>query len=305
MDVSCVGDVNVDLITSRVKNYPARDAQIILDDLRMSSGGCSANFAKAAAILGLKTRLIGNAGKDLFGEFLRKDLDDKNLDLRLTTGDRTGATVAVTFRDGTRSFLTYPGANSRFNLRDIDFDLIEGRYLHVAGFFLQGLRAKTKKLLDYAHVKDMLTCFDTGYDPRGWSKKDVHLVRKVLRDVDIFFPNYAEAKAITGLSGREEVCDFLIDLGPSVVALKMGSRGSYIRTCKEGVFIPSYKVDVVDSTGAGDVFGAAFVYGHMKGWDTKKTGRFANAAAAFKTKSFGSEKYPCVSDAMRLARLTA
>ena len=304
MDVSCIGDVNVDLITSQVSDYPARDTQIILDDLRMSSGGCSANFAKAAALLGLKTRLLGKAGKDLFGEFLRKNLTLMNLDLRLSQGDRTGATVAITFRDGTRSFLTYSGANSQLTLKDIDLDMIEGRYLHVASFFLQGLQGKTKKLLDDAHEKNMLTCFDTGFDPRDWSKKDVQLTRKVLADVDIFFPNYAEAKAVSGMNGREEVCDYLLGLGPSIIALKMGPAGSYICTGKERVFTPAYKVKVVDSTGAGDVFGAAYVYGHSKGWDTKKIGRFANAAAAFKTKSFGSEKYPAVSDAMSLACLT-
>lgn len=291
--ITSIGDINVDILTSNITDYPPKDAQIILEDLHLTSGGCAANFAKASAVLGRKTRLIARIGDDLFGNLIRKSLGTVgDLDLCLISGGRTAVTLAITFKDKTRSFLTFPGANTEFSVKDIDFDLIEGRYVHIASFFLQGLRADTKKILDYAHRKGMTASFDTGFDPLGWSKADIALVRKTLKDVDIFFPNLAEAQAITKAKKVEEVIEELLSLGPSIVALKMGSKGAWVASKDEKIFIPAFRVKVIDTTGAGDVFAAGFIHAHSRGWDLKKCGMFASAAAALKTQGYGAKKYP-------------
>ena len=309
IDITSIGDINLDIITSKLKGMPDRDSQVILDDMSISSGGCAANFARAIGRLGLNTRFIGRLGNDIPGEFVKKSLAEiDNIDLKTVTatGKKTGVTLALTFDDDTRSFVTYPGSNREFSIEDIDFDLIGGRYLHIASFFLQGLRENTTKILDYAHDKGMVTSFDTGWDPAGWSEKDTKLVRKVLKDVDIFFPNLREAAAITNCSDtdKDEACDKLLDLGPGIIALKMGSSGSYIATQGERILIEPFDVNTVDTTGAGDVFNAAFVFGRFNSWDLKKTGKFANAAAALSTTGHGTEKYPCKGDVNRLIKVT-
>ncbi len=292
-DVTSLGDVNADIITSNIKEFPPKDAQILLDDLHLSTGGCAANYAKASAILGLETRLIARIGDDLFGSIVRKSLGlVPKLDLCLTCGGRTAVTLAVTFEDQRRSFLTFPGANYGLSAKDLDYDLIEGRYLHVASFFLQGLRGGTKKVLDYAHKKGMTASFDTGLDPAGWSKADVALVRKTLKDVDLFFPNHAEAQAITKAKNQKDIIDELLSLGPSIVALKMGSKGAWIASKEEKIFIPAFRVKALDTTGAGDVFAAGFVHAHSRGWGLKRCGMFASAAAALKTRGYGTQMYP-------------
>jgi ribokinase len=292
-DITSIGDVNIDILTSNISDYPPKDSQVIIDDIRMTTGGCAANYAKASAVLGKKTRLIARTGDDLFGNLVRKSLGAvENLDLCLIPGDRTAITLAITFEDKSRSFLTFPGANSGLSIKDIDFDLIEGKYLHVASFFLQGLREGTKKILDHAHAKGMTASFDTGYDPKGWSKADVALVRKTLKDVDIFFPNLGEAQAVTKSKNQKDIIDELLSLGPKIVALKMGSKGAWIASEEEKVFIPAFMVKAVDTTGTGDVFAAGFVHAHSLGWDLKRCGTFASAAAALKTQGYGSEKYP-------------
>jgi len=290
MDVTSIGDINLDAITSKLKELPEKDSQMVVSDMSLSSGGCAANFAKAISGLGLETRFIGKVGDDLIGEFLRNSMDD--VEIVLSKGSKSGITFAMVFEDDTRSFVTYPGSNGEFTIENVDFDLIEGKYLHVGSFFLQGLREDTKKVLDYAHGKGMTTSFDTGWDPAGWGREDVKLVRKILKDIDIFFPNLKEGEAITGAKGKEDVCEELLSLGPQIVALTLGSEGSYIATKKERISIPPIKVDVLDTTGAGDVFGASFVYGHSNGWTLEKAGRFANAAAALSTRGYGSDEYP-------------
>ena len=292
-DITSIGDINIDILTSNITDYPPKDSQIILDDLHMTSGGCAANFAKASSILGRKTRLIARIGDDIFGDLVRKSLGSvDDLDLCLISGGRTSVTLAITFKDKSRSFLTFPGANSELSVKDIDYDHIEGRYLHIASFFLQGLRADTKKILDYAHKKDITASFDTGFDPLGWSKADASLVRRTLKDVDMFFPNLAEAQAITKAKNVEEVIEELLSLGPAIVALKMGSKGAWIATKGEKIFIPAFRVKAIDTTGAGDVFAAGFVHAHSREWDLKKCGTFASAAAALKTQGYGAERYP-------------
>ena len=290
MEVTSVGDINVDLVCSNLVDMPGRDSQVLVDDLFMSSGGCAANFAKAASRLGLKTRLFGKTGDDIYGEFLRGELS--GVDLHLAKGSKTGVTYALTFRDGSRSFLTYPGSNREFGVGDIDLDLVEGGFLHVASFFLQDLREKTRDLLAHARGKDILCSFDVGWDPGGWGEKDRELVIDILEAVDIFFPNLREAEAITGLSDVEEVCDSLLDMGPDIIALKLGSQGSFIATKGERFGVEPLEVDVVDSTGAGDVFAAGFIYGRCRGYSLEESGRFANAAAALSTKYMGSSCYP-------------
>ncbi len=293
-EVTSVGDINVDIITTRLGDMPQRDSQVIAPRIALSSGGCAANFARATGKLGAKVRFIGKVGKDIFGNFLRDNLNE--VDLRLLTGEKTGITIAITLEDNTRSFITYPGANSELKVEDIEFNLIDGKCLHIASFFLQGLRESTSEILDYAHDKEMITSFDTGWDPRGWSEEDTRLVKDILRKVDIFFPNISEGKAITGAKDEKEICKNLLDLGPEIIGLKRGKKGSYIATSDESYSIPPFRVKTVDTTGAGDVFDAAFIFGHLKNWDLRKTGRFANAAAALSTTGYGTERYPSEED---------
>ncbi len=300
VEVTSVGDINVDLVCSNLVDMPSRDSQVLVDDLFMSSGGCAANFAKAASRLGLKTRLFGKMADDIYGEFLRGELS--GVDLHLAKGSKTGVTYALTFRDGSRSFLTYPGSNREFGVGDIDLDLVEGGFLHVASFFLQGLRGDTRDLLAHARGKGMVCSFDTGWDPGGWSESDRELVIDILEAVDIFFPNLREAEAITGLSDVEEVCDSLLDMGPDIIALKLGSEGSFIAGGGKRFSVEPLEVDVVDSTGAGDVFAAGFIYGRCRGFGLQESGRFASAAAALSTKCMGSNCYPTEEEVTGLIR---
>ncbi len=301
IEVTSIGDINIDIITPKIQEMPEKDSQIIIGEISITSGGCAANFAKALGKLGLNTRLIGKLGNDTFKNFLKDEL--KGIDLKASMGTKTGLTYAITFKDNTRSFITYPGSNSELSIKDIDFSLIKGRHLHITSLFLQGLKANTEKILNFAHSKGMTTSLDTGWDPGGWSERDIKLVRRILKGVDIFFPNIKEGQAITGLNDKRAICDKLQEFGTKAVALKIGSKGSYIATPEKQISVPPFRVRVVDTTGAGDVFDAGFVYGHLKDWNLEKIGRFANAAAALSTTGYGSGNYPGLRDVQRLCRL--
>jgi sugar/nucleoside kinase (ribokinase family) len=100
--------------------------------------------------------------------------------------------------------------------------------------------------------------------------------------VDYFLPSLAEARALAG--GIEEPADiarFLIDAGAKVVALKMGERGSYLRSADGTAFSePVFQVPVVDGLGSGDAYVAGFLAGVLRGWDLPRCARFATAVGA-------------------------
>ena len=297
MDIISIGDINIDIITPVLDDMPERDRQRVIKDISMDVGGCSANFAYAASKLGADVRFIGKLGDDIFRDFILERM--QGVDMHVPSETKTGITYAITFEDGTRSFITYPGSNAELSIEDINFDLIEGRYVHVASFFLQGLKKDTVNIFRNAHEKEMITSFDTGWDPFGWSSEDIKVIKEVLREGDIFFPNLDEAKKITKLDNKDEICDALLDSGPEIIGLKMGSNGSYIASQDERLFIPPFEVTPVDTTGAGDVFNAAFIFGHHKGWDLERIGRFANTAAGLSVCGAGRENYPGLGEVVK------
>jgi len=276
-DLTVIGDVNIDLIT-KIKKFPEKDRQVVgYCDLRI--GGCAANFSLACKSLGLNVRLICKVGEDLFKNFILNALNSDNLNVKYTSGKRNGLTQAFSFEDGKRSFITYQGTNSEFTFNDIDLEDIKGKYVHVASFFLTGLKDKTKEIFKHCRKKGIKTSFDTGWDPFGW--KNIPSVLDVLKYTDIFFPNMDEAKKITGKKEVNKILDFLLDY-VKIVALKNGSKGCYIANSDETYYIKPLKVKVLDSVGAGDFFDAAFLYAILNGMDLHNAGEFANAAGAIK-----------------------
>lgn len=275
LDLTVIGDVNIDLIT-KIKKFPEKDRQIVGEDCDMRIGGCAANFSLACAHLGLDVRLICRVGDDLFKNFILSNL---NFDVRYASGKRNGITQAFSFEDGKRSFVTYPGANREFTFDDINLKDIEGKYVHVASFFLTGLGGKTKEVFRHCRERGIKTSFDTGWDPFGW--KDIPGILDVLKHVDVFFPNMDEARKITGKKEVRDILDFLLDY-VGIVALKNGSKGCFIADSNETYCIKPFKVKVRDSVGAGDFFDAAFLCAVLRGAGLRDAGEFANAAGAIR-----------------------
>lgn len=300
MDVTAIGDINIDIITGKIKKFPGKDKQIVIPEIFIDVGGCAANFCKCLGNFNVNVRFMGKLGNDIFRNFILEKM--KNVDVKaIETNNSTGITYAVNFNDGTRSFFTYRGSNESLTINDINFDLIEGKFLYIGSYFLQNLgKEGTLKIFKYAHKKNIKTLFDTGWDPFGWKKEKIEEIREILKEVDIFFPNLQEARMITNEENIENIYNKLLSFGVKIVALKMGKKGAYIATKNEKIFIEPFKVkEVKDSTGAGDVFNAAFIYSIIKNFDLKTAGKFASIAAALKLRGFGREKYPSLEEVMK------
>ena len=131
----------------------------------------------------------------------------------------------------------------------------------------------------------IITSLDTAWDSKGnW----MNILEPCLKHLDIFMPSIEEARMITGKEEPSEVADLLLSYGIGTVALKMGEQGSYIRTKDWEMYIPIYKVKVIDATGAGDSFAAGFLAGVVNGWDHREAARLANAVGACCTTAMGA-----------------
>ncbi|MBU5690242.1 MAG: carbohydrate kinase family protein [Candidatus Aenigmatarchaeota archaeon] len=293
-DVTVLGDINIDIITYPLDRYPEKDKQKIVGDMLLSPGGSAFNLALACAKLGLKTKFIGKVGNDYFGNFLLEigKKNKINMDVR-KTNEKTGITFAATFKDGSRSFISFKGTNNTFSVKDFDKKSIEGKVLAVAGYNLtNSLRKDMYDLINYAKGKGMKVSLDPNWDPDGWTQERLNDLTQILPQLDWFLPDLKEAEAITFTKNDLLMIKKLTLLGCKCVLLKQGEKGCLIGLKDYAKLIPSFKIDVKNPTGAGDVFHAAFLKSVLLTNDIEKSVVFANAAGALSASKFSYDKYP-------------
>jgi ribokinase len=290
-EVTVIGDVNIDLLLSPIKDYPEKDLQHKIPWLKIEVGGGAAHVALALSKLGIETKLIGLIGKDPFGNFILEKMEKFGVKSRLKAiEEETGISIAINFEDGSRSLLTYRGTNSLFSIRDFNLSEIEGKVLFLAGYgLLENFRKDVKKVLKLAKSKGMITCLEPDV------KSGISFERKeffqTLKFVDFFFPDFEEAKILTGEKNLVKALKKIFRWGCKVVALKLGEKGCIVAEKDKMIKIPAIKTKVVNSTGAGDFFNAGFIFGYLKYKSLEKAGMFGNATASFAISKFCDERY--------------
>jgi len=286
-DTTVIGDVNVDLLSSPISSYPKKDLQILIPSINLQVGGGANNFAFAISKLGLKTRLIGLVGNDIFAEYIIKKLNEFKIEnkIRKTGRERTGVSLGIQFVDGSRSLITFRGTNSILSLKDFRLKDIEGKALHISGYnFLDELRRDFYGIVRYAKKKRMIVSLEP--DIKSGIRFRIEDFRKILNFVDIFLPDIKEGKMLTDKKAgkrkksNEEIMKSLLNFGCKIVALKCGEKGCVVGNKNEIFTIKGIKVRPVNSTGVGDIFNAAFVFKYLETADIKESGIFANATAA-------------------------
>lgn len=291
LDVVCLGILVADVIAVPVDRYPDRGTLVLTERMGLNIGGCAANSAIGMARLGLRAAVIGKVGKDALGDFVVCALESEGV---FTEGIRrdgkagTSSTMVMVHADRERSFIHCIGANGTLREGEIEFRLIGGsKVLHVGGALVMpgfdgAPLARTLAKAKEAHVA---TALDTVWDGTGqW----MQLLREALPNVDYLLPSVDEAAMLTGEKEPERIAERLLEAGAGVVALKMGGKGCYVATREEGFHVPPYRVEVVDSTGAGDAFVAGFLCGVVKGLGLRECAEMGNAVGALCVRGVGT-----------------
>lgn len=291
MEIACLGILVADVVARPVVQLPERGRLTLVDQMELHTGGCASNTGISLAKIGIDVGVLGAVGEDGFGDFIVSRLDAHGIDTRgvcRKTEANTSATMAMVDPDGERRFLHYLGANAKFSEADVRFDVIEeAKVLHIAGaLVLPGIDGEpTGRILKKAKEMGLTTSYDTVWDATGqWMK----LVEPSLPYVDVMLPSLAEARMVTGKERPEDVAKVFRDYGVKIVGLKMGAEGSYVLSDEGELYIPSFIVESIDATGAGDAYVAGFLTGLVRGWDLEKTARFANAVGALCVTAIGA-----------------
>ncbi|HEY1995912.1 sugar kinase [Paraburkholderia sp.] len=260
-------------------------------------GGDTSNFCFAAARQGATTGFISAVGDDHFGRLLLDQWQCESVDTSLVKIDPRAPTGVYFVSHGPEGhqfdYLRAGSAASRYAPHDLPLEAIAAaQALHLSGISLAiSTSACDAALAAIAHARanNVKVSFDTNLRLKLWPLARARAVMfDAIRHTDICLPSWDDVTVLTGLTGCDEILDFLLALGPRVVALKLGKQGAYVATPDERRMVPGHVVNAVDATGAGDCFGGAFMARIVAGDDPFAAARYANAAAALSTQGFGA-----------------
>lgn len=238
---------------------------------QMASGGSTANTMSGLARLGIETGFLSKIGKDEVGAFFKKQMTDTHVKpLLLTTDTPSGRVIAMVTPDGERTFATCLGAAAEMCADDIRINLLDGWDIFYVEGYLVANPPLLEKALDTAHAKGMTIAMDMASYNEVQKHRDL-LLRLLENRLDIVFANEQEAKALTGLEDPEAALHYIAERC-QIAVVKVGAKGAYVQRGNEIVTIPPMEANVVDTTGAGDMWASGFLAGLVKGENLQKCG---------------------------------
>jgi sugar/nucleoside kinase (ribokinase family) len=306
VDLLILGDANPDLVLTGDVEPAFGQRERLLDGAHLTVGGSGAIVACGAARLGLRVAFCGVVGDDLFGRFMRDELDRRGVDVKglVVAPDRSTGLTVVLARPDDRAILTYEGTIGDLRAGSIDPEfLAAASHVHVASYFLQGrLAPDLPALFERVRSNGATTSVDPNWDP---SERWDGGVRGLLSHTDVFLPNATEAVHIAGTASVDEAVIALAASAGLVVA-KAGPDGAVASRGDELVRAPAPAVDAVDTTGAGDGFDAGFLVSWLAGDPLERALAIANACGGLSTRALGGvDAQPTIDEALAHVELTS
>ena len=288
------GALNLDKIFS-VDKIPKEDEEGFVKDVRLYSGGSAANTIVGLARLNVETAYIGKIGDDGEGRILLKDFEREGVGTELIVRGKGRSGSAMIFVDdaGNRAILVDPGVNDTLKYEEIDVDKAKKYGLvHLTSFIckngLDSLNSQKRIVEEFESVS-----FDPGMP---YAERGLNDMEKILKHTTIFLPSRQEIEILFGVDYKT-AAERCLDMGIEVVAVKLGSKGCWVKSKDREVEVKPFSVRVVDTTGAGDAFNAGFIYGFLRGKSIEECGRMGNYVASMCIQKFGArEGLPRVSE---------
>ncbi len=251
------------------------------------SGGGGTNSAATFGNQGLKTAFCGMIGNDFAGKIVLEDLKKFNIDKRFvfqTDKELTGMSVIFSGKKG-KVILPYRGASRLLTVKDIPFKDLKAKWFYLAS--LSGKLVKDfLKIIDFAKKNRIKTAFN----PSKYQLKSVD-IKKALKKVNILILNQEEAGFLTKTSFQKEKAVFrkLDRLVDGICIMTKGKQGVAVSDGKFLYTAPSFRVKLVDETGAGDSFGSGFVVQYIKNNNIVSAIQFAIANSTANVKEWGAK----------------
>ena len=283
-----VGSTNTDMVI-KAPHLPQPGETILGGTFFMSAGGKGANQAVAAARLGGSVSLVAKTGYDIFGKQSLELFDKEGIDISGIIRDRyqpSGVALITVDDKGENCIVVAPGANAALSKEDID---LEKEKIETASLLLIQLETPVETVeyvAGIAHSKKIKLVLNPA--PAAM------LNDELLKKVSIITPNQKEAEMLTGIKVSDEASAKQAALalhkkGIETVIITMGAMGALVYEHNKYTMIDGHKVNVVDTTAAGDVFNGALVVAISEKKTTIDAVKFACKAAAISVTRLGAQ----------------
>ena len=250
-------------------------------DAVRAPGGSAANTVVGLTRLGAPARLLAKIGADREGEFYREHLRAAGVDvsaLKVDAVEATGTCISLVTPDSERTMRTFLGASAALAPEECAAgDFRACTHVHTEGYLAMN-PPLFRTVLDLAASCACVVCLDLSSPEvvRGFRDE---LDYALGGPVDVVFANEEEAAAYAG-SDDPEVALTCLGASCRIAVVKLGKRGALIRQNRTVVHVPAEPAYAVDTTGAGDLWAAGFLYGLLAGWEPAAAGRLGAALGA-------------------------
>ncbi len=302
MTIVVFGSTNVD-VTAYAARLPAPGQTVHGESYAIQLGGKGANQAVAVARLGAPVELAGRTGTDAFGTLARDRLTAFGVGtghLLADAGTPTGIAVIGVSGDGENCITVIGGANMAVGRDDVAR--------------LSDLFAETKILLLQLEIplEAALSAAKAVRRAGGFVILDPApapaepFADDVWKSVDLVTPNETETEALTGIrpidrASAAHAATAMMERGLPNAIVKMGAGGVYWKSAEGEGFVPSFKVEAIDTVAAGDCFNGGLAFALARGDELADAVRFASACGALATTKRGaSDAAPSLGDVERL-----
>jgi ribokinase len=287
--IAVVGSANVDLITFN-DTFPRAGETIFGKKFDLGFGGKGANQAVAARRCGASVSMVAKVGSDLFGPATIKNFESLGIDarhVRIAEGISSGVAPIFVEPSGQNRILVIKGANDTLSPEDVD---AAAPVLCDADTILLQFEVPLRTVyhtIRFAQTKGIRSILN----PAPAQPLDF----REAAAADYFIPNESEAEAITSMPVRSaddarKCTEYLLAQGLPRVVITLGERGSLLATSRGSEMIPAFKVDPIDSTGAGDAFIGSFAVFLAEGLTDREALTRASLYAALSTMRVGTQK---------------
>jgi sugar/nucleoside kinase (ribokinase family) len=286
-EVVGLGSCTVDFF-ALVPRLIGAEEKINVPRLEIYAGGVTANNLTQVARLGARSGWIGLLGDDANAEIIRAQFVEDGMDitgLEVVPGERSSFTWIPVDAQGDRLIYMFPNITARVTAAQIRDRF--ARHIRAARHFhteaSQLPLGPVIEAMRIARQSGVRVFFDLDVSPRDFIAAGLGTeseLREALTLTDVLKPCKAAAREMTGEDDPARMAQKLLQHGPSMVALTMGADGCLVATREHAEHCPGFRVEVVDTTGAGDAFLGGLSYALLQGRAPADAGRFANACAA-------------------------
>ncbi|MDI9518406.1 MAG: ribokinase, partial [Bacillota bacterium] len=283
--VLVIGSSNVDL-SATVANLPKKGETLMGKSFSTSFGGKGANQAVACGKLGADVTFLSCVGNDDYGKNIIKYLSSVNVktDLIKVSDNLPTGTALITIDDnGQNTIVVISGANAECDVEYLKANEEEFKKCEYVLLQMEIPLDAIEYAIECAHKYNKKIILNP-------APADPNISVEALKKVDYLTPNETEVEIMAKTKGFKESCDALLELGINNLIVTLGDKGAAIINKETNEIVEGFKVEAIDTVGAGDCFNGAFVTALSKGKNEAEAIKFANKASSIAVTRKGAQE---------------